>query len=95
MPIGTEVCLGLGHIVLDGDQARPEKGQSRQFSARVYCGKTAGWIKTPLGREVGLGPVQMGPDPPLPKGHAQSPNFRPMPVVVKRLDRSRCHLVGR
>ena len=25
-----------------------------QFSAHVYCGQTAGWIKMPLGREVGL-----------------------------------------
>jgi len=28
----------------------------RQFSAHVYCGQTAGWIKMPLGMEVGLGP---------------------------------------
>jgi len=26
------------------------------FSAHVYCGQTAWWIKTPLGTEVGLGP---------------------------------------
>jgi len=26
------------------------------FSAHVYCGQTAGWIKMPLGMEVGLGP---------------------------------------
>jgi len=33
-----------------------EKGQSPQFLAHVYCGQTAGWIKTPLGTEVDLGP---------------------------------------
>ena len=25
-----------------------------QFLARVYCGQTAGWMKTPLGTEVDL-----------------------------------------
>jgi len=28
---------------------------SPQFSAQVYCGQTAGWIKVALGMEVGLG----------------------------------------
>jgi len=51
MPLGTEVGLGPGDIVLDGDPAPPP-----QFSAHVYCGQTAGWIKMPLGTEVGLGP---------------------------------------
>jgi len=32
------------------------RGRSPQFSAHVYCGQTAGWIKTALGMEVGLGP---------------------------------------
>jgi len=27
-----------------------------QFLAHVYCGQTAGWVKTPLGTEVDLGP---------------------------------------
>jgi len=31
-------------------------GQDPQFSAHVYCGQTAGWIKMPLGTEVDLGP---------------------------------------
>jgi len=34
----------------------PKKGQSPQFLAHVYCGQTAGWIKTSLGTEVDLGP---------------------------------------
>jgi len=37
--------------------------------------------------------VRCGPSSPSPKGH--SPNFRPMSVVAKRLDGSRCHLVRR
>ena len=36
----------------------PKKGAEPppQFSAHVYCGQTAGWIKVALGMEVGLGP---------------------------------------
>ena len=43
MPLGTEVGLGPGHIVLDGDPATPQKrGHSPQFSAHVCCGQMAG-----------------------------------------------------
>jgi len=52
MPLGREVDLGPGNIVLDGDPARsPKKGHSSplHFSAHVYCGQTAGWIKMSLG----------------------------------------------
>ena len=35
---------------------KKEAEPPRQFSAHVYCGQTAGWIKMPLGMEVGLGP---------------------------------------
>jgi len=31
-------------------------GHSPQFSAQICCGQMAGWIKMPLGMEVGLGP---------------------------------------
>jgi len=64
-----------------------------QFSAHVYFGQTAGWIKMPLGMEVGLVPghTVLDGDPPLKRGTASS-NFRPMSVVAKRLDGSRCHL---
>jgi len=58
----------------------------------VYCGQTVGWIKVKLGTEVGLGPgnIVLDGDPAQPK-EAQPPNFRPMSVVAKRLDGSRCH----
>jgi len=63
----------------------------------VYCGQTVGWIKIPLGMEVGLGlghtVFRWGPSPFPQRGTA--PNFRPMSVVAKRLDGSRCHLVRR
>ena len=60
MPLGREVGLGPGDIVLDGDPAPPaypppKKGHSSQFSAHVYCDQTAGWMKMPLGTEVGRG----------------------------------------
>ena len=32
------------------------KGHSPPILAHVCCGQTAGWIKMPLGTEVGLGP---------------------------------------
>jgi len=60
MPLGTEVGLDPCHIVLDrdvldGDPAPPKRGTAPpQLSAHVYCGQTVGWIKMPLGMEVGL-----------------------------------------
>jgi len=57
MKLDTQVGLGPGHIVLDGDPAPPpKKRRSPQFSAHVCCGQTAGLIKMPLGAKVGLGP---------------------------------------
>jgi len=43
MPLGTEVGLGPGDFMLDGDPARPSKKQAQpsQFSAHVYRGQTA------------------------------------------------------
>jgi len=39
-PLGTEVDLGPGHIVLDGVPAVRERGTAAPplFSAHVYCG---------------------------------------------------------
>jgi len=47
MKLGTEVGLGPGHIVLDGDPAPPPpKGHSApQFSAHVYCGQTVAHLR--------------------------------------------------
>ena len=59
MPLSMEIGLGPGHIVLDGTQLPlPKKGAQppTQFSAHVYFGQTAGWMKMPLGTKVGLGP---------------------------------------
>jgi len=58
----------------------------------VYCGQTVGWIKVPLGAEVGLGPrnnVSDGDAAPPRKGAQQIlPTFRPMSIVAKQLDGS-------
>jgi len=76
----------------------PRKGHSPQFLANVCCGQTAGSIKMPLGTEVDLGPgdiVLDGFPTPLQQWDTAWLNFRPMSVVAKQLDRSRCHLVRR
>ena len=56
----------------------------------------AGWIKMTLGVEVGLGPghIVVDGDPALLPKKGQSPlSFRPISIVAKRLDASKCHLV--
>jgi len=38
-PLGMEIDLGPGHIVLDGDPSYRERGTAAPlFSAHVYCG---------------------------------------------------------
>jgi len=75
----------------------PNKGAEHppQFSAHLYCGKTARCIKMPPGMEVGLSPGDFlldGDPAPSPKrGRSPLPNFRPISIVAKQLDASRCH----
>jgi len=98
MPLGTEVNLGLGDVVLDGVTAPPKRGTAPQFSVHVYCGETARWTKTPLGTEVDLSPghiVLDGEPAPLPQRDTVPPNIRPISVVAKWLHGLRCHLVWR
>jgi len=61
MKLGMQVGFGPGHI--------------GQFSAHVYCGQTAAWIKMPLGTEVGLGlrDIVLGGDPAPPPLKGQMP----------------------
>jgi len=74
IPLGTEVGLGPGDIVLDGDSTPPlKRGHSRplDFSAHVYCGQTAARIRIPLGMEASLGPGDVldgDPAPPTERG---------------------------
>ena len=78
--------LGPGHIISDGDSAPlPPKGHSPQFLAHACCGQTDGWIKVPLGVELGIGPddIVLDGDPaPLPQ-RGTAPNFWPMSIVGK------------
>ena len=77
MPLGTEVNLGPGDVVLDGVAAP-------QFSVRVYCGQTAGWMKTPLGTVLDLGPGHFVLDgfPAIGERGTAAHSFRPMPTVA-------------
>jgi len=86
----ASIDLGPGYVVLDGDPAPPPPNwHSLQFSAHICCDQIFGWIKMPLGKEVGLGPSDIVLDgnlaPPLQK-RGITPNFRPMSVLAKRLD---------
>jgi len=80
MPLGTEIGLGPGDIVLRGDPVPPKQGTA-PISVHVYCGKTARWTKIPLGMEVGLGPGDLvldgDPAPPAKKMAQPQPIFGP------------------
>jgi len=57
MKLSMLIGLGPGHIVLDGDPAPPPlKDHRPQFSTHICCGQMAGWIKMPVGVQIGLGP---------------------------------------
>jgi len=59
MPFGTEVGLGPGDIVLDGEPTPTLRKGEQQLPPNIrpmYCGQTAGWIKMQLGTQVSLGP---------------------------------------
>jgi len=77
-----------------GTQLSPEKGHTHpiQVLAHVYYGQTAGWIKTPLGTEVDLGPGHIVLDgvPAPAKGAQQPPSFRPMSIVATVAHLSYC-----
>jgi len=69
------------HCVRWGPSSRPPKGTTPQFSAHVYCGQTARWMKLILGMQVGLSEgdfVLNGNPVPCPKGGgAPSPILGP------------------
>jgi len=56
----------------------PLKGAHPQFSADVYCRQTVGWMKTPLGMDLGSGHIVLDGKPAPPrKGHDMSLLFGP------------------
>jgi len=66
-------------------QLPPEKGHAHpiQFLAHVYCGQMAGWLKTPLGTEVDLGPGQSTRrDPSSCERGTTAPSIRHMSIVA-------------
>jgi len=67
MPLGTEVDLSPGDIVLDRDPAPPKGGHSTPEFWPMCCGHTAAWIKMPLsmGRSR-LGHIVLYGDPAAP-----------------------------
>ena len=93
MPLGMVVGLSPDHFVLDGGPAPSQKwAELPQYSANVYSGQTAAWIKMPLGTEVGLRvglrDIVLDEDPATPgkRAHPSRPNFWPMSIVAKRLN---------
>jgi len=100
MPLGTEVVLGSDDIVLDGHPP-PHKGvgaPSPIFGPWLLWPN--GWMDqdgTSASRWalVHATLCYIGTQLPSPKGGRALPNFRPIFIVTKRLDASRCHLVWR
>jgi len=75
-------------------RSSPKRGTAppRQFWVHVYCGQAAGWMKTPLGTEVDLGPghcIRRGPSSPR-KTHISPSCFRPMSIVATIAHLSYC-----
>jgi len=81
MPLGIEVGLRPGDFVFNGDPAALSKKVAvppPQFSAHVYCGQTAGWVKMAHGMDPRLGPghIVLDKDPALlPKKGREPPIF--------------------
>ena len=99
MSLGMELGLGQGDFVVDGDHAAPpQKGRSPQIFGPCLL-RPNGWMdETGTWHEGRPHPRQLcvrwGPSPLSPKwGRSPLPNFRPISIVTKRLDASRCHLV--
>ena len=103
MPLGMEVDLGPGDFVIDGHPAPPP--QKGEWSPPIL-GPCLLWpngrmdesgTNLVLGAEVGFSPgdfvLDGDPAPSLKRGGTPLPNFRPISIVAKRLDASRCHLV--
>jgi len=91
MPLGMQVGLGLqaeayATLCSMWTQLPQKKGTPTptQFLAHVYCGQMAGWMKTPLGTEVDLGPGHILLDgvPAPTKGAQQPTSFWPMSIVA-------------
>ena len=87
MPLGIWRYATAQATLWNGDPVTPRKKghpPPPNFLARVYCSRTAGWIKMPLGTEVNVGSGDVVLDDvaaPPKRG-----SFRFMYIVAKRLD---------
>ena len=99
--LGMEVGLSPGDFVLDGDPVPfPQKGAEPLPNFGPFLlwpngcmHQNATWYGArPWPRRLC---VRWGPRSPSPKGGRSPTNFRPMFIVAKRLDGSRCHLARR
>ena len=80
MSLGMVLGLGPGDFVLDCTPLSSPKARGKvpKFSAHVYCGQTAGWMKLVLAMEVGLSPDDFmldGNPAPRPRKGAPCPIF--------------------
>ena len=89
MPLGTEVGLGQGYIVLDEDPPSPKRGtHSANFQPMFVVAKRLDGLRYHLvwTMEVGLGPgdivLDWEPGPPW-KGAQQPLTFQPISIVAK------------
>jgi len=98
MPLGVEVGLDPGNIVLDGDTAPlSQKGAQPPPIFGPCLLWPNGWINQDVTWYRGRpGPrphcAEWRPSSPPPK-KGTAANFRPMSIEAKWLDRSRCNLV--
>jgi len=87
MPLGMQVSLGPGHIVLDGDAAFPKKDTVPNFrpvsvvAKRLYMDQDATWYGGRPRRMPHC--VRWEPAPPHEMG-TEAPSFLPMSIVAKR-----------
>ena len=96
MPLGTDVGLSAGDFVLVGDPAPHSQRGGGARSPQIFGPCLLwpnGWMHQdmPLGMEVGLSPGDFvfdgDPATPRKKAYPLPPNFWPMSIVAKRLDR--------
>jgi len=83
--IGIEQCTHPVNVLTTkiGIKIVRKRIPTRSSVTLYSCGQTVGWIKMPLGKEVGLGPGHTVLDgDPAPT--AAPTHFRPMPTVAKR-----------
>ena len=101
MSLGMEVGLGPGDFVLIGDHALPSpKGGEAPLPKKKFGPCLLwpnGWMDQDATWHEGMPQPRrlcyMGTQPLPQKGAEPLPNFRPISIVAKRLDASRCHLV--